>query len=275
MDIYKLIRNWWDYCFENPEIIKPIHSAIYFFAIEHCNRLGWKEKFGFPSQMVMDAIGVKSWRIYINAFNDIVDMGFFVLHQRSKNQYSSNIIALTENAKALDKASVKALDKATIKASAKHQQKQVQEQVSTQVQYNNTNILYTNIPKNQETNTQDENCVSTVASLMTYFSFSEIANFDKLRIIDQFVTLLKNTNRLDHFKAQFEAYKLFKDQSGQIRHGFKSFIGSIDNHFADGGWNAENWSEKLKSLGYTDTQQPYSAVDTARRVADRLKSELT
>ncbi|HDZ04867.1 hypothetical protein LCGC14_0371110 [marine sediment metagenome] len=71
---YELSRDWFDFCFENPERTRPIHTAIYFFAIEHCNRLGWKEKFGFPSQMVMEAIGVKNWRTYSKAFNKVVSI---------------------------------------------------------------------------------------------------------------------------------------------------------------------------------------------------------
>lgn len=125
-----------------------------------------------------------------------------------------------------------------------------------------------NESKSNEINTA---CVN---DLMNYFSFTEVANFDKFRTINQFVTLLSTTGRLDYFKAQFEAYRLFKDKSGQLKHGFKSFIGSIDNHFADGGWDAENWSEKLKTVSEPDQQQPYSAADVSRRVADRLKSEL-
>lgn len=91
---YHLSRRWFDWCFENPEKISPNHSAIYFFAIEHCNRLGWKPKFGFPTQMVMDAIGIKKHETYIRYFNDLVEWGFFDLLQRSQNQYSANIISL-------------------------------------------------------------------------------------------------------------------------------------------------------------------------------------
>lgn len=113
---YKLSRQWFDFCFENPEKMRPIHTALYFFAIEHCNRLGWKKKFGFPSQMAMEAVGVKNWRTYIKAFNDLVDWGFFELIEKSKNQYSSNIIAIVKNTK----AHTKALDKALQKHSQKH-----------------------------------------------------------------------------------------------------------------------------------------------------------
>lgn len=111
MNGYELSKNWFDWCFENPEKISPAHTAIYFFAIEHCNRLGGKEKFGFPSQMTMDAIGIKKPHTYIKYFNDIVDWGFFQLIQKSCNQYSSNIISLNyakpKNGRPLGKAMAK------------------------------------------------------------------------------------------------------------------------------------------------------------------------
>ena len=91
---YELSRNWFDFCFVNPEKIKPIHSAIFFFAIEHNNRLGWRKKFGFPSQMAMDALGIKNGRTFRKALDELEDFGFIKFIERSKNQYSSNIIAL-------------------------------------------------------------------------------------------------------------------------------------------------------------------------------------
>lgn len=107
---YDLSRAWFDFCFENPELINPNHSAIYFFAIEHCNRLGWKKKFGFPTQMAMDAIGIRKHSTYIKYFNNLCNWGFFKLIQKSTNQYSANIIclqnALPKNGKALGKAIV-------------------------------------------------------------------------------------------------------------------------------------------------------------------------
>lgn len=112
---YKLSRSWFDFCFENPEKINPNHTALYCFAIEHCNRLGWKEKFGFPTQMVMDAIGIKNHHTYMKYFNDLVEWGFFKLVQKSQNQYSANIIslerAMSKNNKALDKAMIRHVSK--------------------------------------------------------------------------------------------------------------------------------------------------------------------
>ena len=140
MDIYTLSRNFWDYAFENPEVIKPNHAALYFFSIEHCNRLGWKEKFGLPTTMVMEAIGIRSYNTYINTLNDLVEFGLIQMVQRSKNQYSANIVALSN----FDKANDKALDKALIKHSTKHITKH-SESTSESISsidipiYNNTN----------------------------------------------------------------------------------------------------------------------------------------
>ena len=110
---YDLSRAWFNYCFENPELIKPIHTAVFFFACEHYNRLGKKDKFGFPTVMAMEAVGVKKYHTYGKALNDLVDWGFIKMVERSKNQYSANIISLCAapqngiaRGKALDKAMV-------------------------------------------------------------------------------------------------------------------------------------------------------------------------
>ena len=118
MNGYELSRTFWDFAFSNPEKIRPSHCAVYFFAIEHCNRLGWKHKFGFPSQMVMEAVGVKNWRTYSKTLSELVEFGFIEMIETSKNQYSSNIIAIVKNTK----ANTKALDKALQKHSTKQGQ---------------------------------------------------------------------------------------------------------------------------------------------------------
>lgn len=125
MNGYELSRAWFDFSFENPEKIKPSHSAVYFFAIDHCNRLGWKDKFGFPSQMAMEALGIKNWRTYSGVLNDLVRFGFISMIEVSKNQYSSNIIALVNNTEATTEATTKALDKALQKHSTKQRQSTV------------------------------------------------------------------------------------------------------------------------------------------------------
>lgn len=112
---YELSRNWFDWCFENTDKINSNHTALYFFIIEHCNRLGWKEKFGLPTTMSMDALGIKNYRTYSKAFDDLVEWGFIKLIEKSKNQWSATVIALVKNTK----ANTKALSKASLKHSQK------------------------------------------------------------------------------------------------------------------------------------------------------------
>ena len=122
MDYFKITRYFWDFAFENPEKIKPNHCALFLFIVEHCNRLGWKEKFGLPTTMTKDAIGIRSYNTYIQTLNDLVNFGLIILIERSKNQYSSNIVALSNYNKALDKA----LDKALIKHDTKQSESTIQ-----------------------------------------------------------------------------------------------------------------------------------------------------
>ena len=58
--------------------------------------------------MSMEAIGIKSHNTYINTLNDLEEIGLITMIERSKNQYSANIVALSN----FDKAHSKALDKA-------------------------------------------------------------------------------------------------------------------------------------------------------------------
>ena len=108
---YDLSRKWFDFAFENTDKINPNHVALYFFMIEHCNRLGWVKKFGFPMEMAKNAIGIRNYRTYSKTFSDLVEWGFVEVIEKSKNQYTANIIALTNNAittkRALDNAIVK------------------------------------------------------------------------------------------------------------------------------------------------------------------------
>lgn len=105
---YELSRQWFDWSYENPEKVNVTHTAMYFFIIEHWNRMGQKEKFGLPAEMTKDALGIKNYKTFSRAFNDLIDWGFLRIHQKSKNQYSANIIALVKNTKATTKALTKA-----------------------------------------------------------------------------------------------------------------------------------------------------------------------
>src|SRR5690606_14163761 len=111
MNGYDISRNFWNWAFENTELMSPNLAAIYFIGVEHCHRHGGEEKFGIQSQMTMDAVGISKYQTYSKYFNQLVDYGFIKVIQKSKNQYSANIILLPnaspKKGKALDKAFIK------------------------------------------------------------------------------------------------------------------------------------------------------------------------
>lgn len=65
--------------------------------------------------MAKSAIGIHSYNTYTNTLTDLIEWGFIKMIQKSKNQYSSNIIALSN----FNKAPTEALDKAIIKHASK------------------------------------------------------------------------------------------------------------------------------------------------------------
>lgn len=155
---YDLSRSWFDFCFENPEKVSPNHTAIFFFAIEHCNRMGWATKFGFPTQMAMNAIGIKKHQTYIKYFNELVEWGFLLLVQKSQNQWSANIISIglgcTKNGKALGKAISKHAAKQTEKQLAGNGQSTGQSNSSI-----NKPLTYNKEPYNEEQDFSIEQCL--------------------------------------------------------------------------------------------------------------------
>lgn len=115
MNGYNLIRDWYDFKFENPSKCKSIHSDFYCYIVDQWNRLGQKKEFGLPTSVTMESLGIGSYNTYKKTLNDLIEFGFIKLVKDSKNQHQSKVIAISKN----DKANIKALDKASIKATIK------------------------------------------------------------------------------------------------------------------------------------------------------------
>lgn len=117
VNLFNIVRNYFNWCFENPDKIKPAHTAIYFYALDMNNRFGWKEKFSFPSLQAMEATSIKSKNTFYKAFNELAEFGFIKIIATSKNQNTANIISIsaviefesaqyTVNTSALDLANI-------------------------------------------------------------------------------------------------------------------------------------------------------------------------
>jgi len=240
MDIFNLYRHFWDYAFSNPERIKPNHVAVYSFAVEHCNRLGWKDKFGLPSSMVMEATGIKSYSVFKKTFDELVNYGLFEIIEYSKNQYSSNIIALKENCKANSKASYKALDKALTKHLTKHKQSTLQSTESIDIQLYNSTIIQTNNNTNID------------------------ADFFNL-ISDKQAKYISNLGKEWNLKEIWQIREILKDFNDYLIESYKKHpnIESYINHFA-------NWG-KTRFLSYQNIPDPDADMKQIQRELDETR----
>lgn len=94
MNTFELSRVFFDYCINNPDKIKTGNIALYYFIIDHCNRLGWPEKVGLPSYYAMSVLGIARYETYKSYLQTLVDCGFVNIVELSKNQYTSTVISL-------------------------------------------------------------------------------------------------------------------------------------------------------------------------------------
>jgi hypothetical protein len=138
MDYFKLMRDFWDWAFVNPEKITPAHCALFCFAVEHCNRLGWKEKFNLPTGMAMEALGIRTYKTYGRALNDLVDFGFIEMIERSRNQHSANKVALVN----FTEPTTKALDRARLRHGAKQVQSSIESSIESESSINKPITIY-------------------------------------------------------------------------------------------------------------------------------------
>jgi len=137
--IYNLIKDWFEWCKHNRDKNNPTLSALYFWIVEKCNSLGWVNSFGLPTDEAMHVLAIGSYNTYKKNLLILQDIGFITIIQFSKNQYTSNIIALSK----FDKAQAKHLTKqmqGTSEALDKADAKQIEyNKTINTINTNNTN----------------------------------------------------------------------------------------------------------------------------------------
>lgn len=265
MNGYQLNKKWFSFSYENKDA-KPIHTAIYLYAIEHCNKLGWKKEFSFPTDLVMEILSIKSYNTYAKALRDLVSFGFIEMIEKSKNQWTANIIALSN----YNKASNEALDK----ASAKHVLKQLQSTGQSNCQSIDSIIKLLNYKTIKLINTQTEKfCVFVENNLNLIFDLEEkekkqeflLDDFIKKTIdffslntevlemrFHSFLRQRENEGNLTDFVTHTFSYMEYKELAEEKIHSW--------NSYSDGrGWQEANWKDKLYKLQKQKT--PKTTVD--------------
>ena len=117
---YTLTKKWFDWCLDNREQNSPALTALYLYIIERCNSLGWKEKFGIPTEHTMYILAIGSYNTYKKHLQKLNDIGFIKIHEKSKNQFSSNIIGLSNFDEPTDEASDEPRDTLVTKQVTNH-----------------------------------------------------------------------------------------------------------------------------------------------------------
>jgi len=167
---YTLSRQWFDFVFQSSEMVTPIHTALYFWIIDLCNRLAWKDVFGLPTGYSMEAIGLKSYRSYKKALDDLISWGFIELRAKSFNQHSSNQIALVLKAKAEAKADEVAIVLKS-KAEPKQRQKQSSHNKTIKNSINSKNSIYTEKGFSDEIFTEENRAKYGEDVLLKFFNY--------------------------------------------------------------------------------------------------------
>jgi hypothetical protein len=94
-------------------------------------------------------------------------------------------------------------------------------------------------------------------SILSFWGFNEIANYDKARLVKDFVFSITNAGKLDYFKKQFADYQKVKTNP-QFKHSLQKFLGQQSQRFEDGTWDSEIWETKIVK---NQTQLPKGVID--------------
>lgn len=261
---YELTRAWFDYAFENQDKLCPSHTAMFLWFVELNNRMGWANNFSSPASQTMAAIGLKSYNSYKRIFDELAKIGFIKVISESKNQWTSCVIALSNN----DKAKYKALDKALTKQTPK-QSESTGESIDSIIKPLNQETFKPINKEVKENFPPIEIDFVLTKKVMDWFGFSEVANFDKFRQVVDFQKCLSTQNKIEYFEDQFGAYSEYKTLDPKFKHNFKNFLGDQKELFENGAWNSENWilrlkAEKEKSCGKKEKPGKAEAVTNAQ-----------
>lgn len=123
--IFDYIRKYWDWANENPEKSCPSTAGLYFYLLNVANHLNWKPSFSITSTQVCHFLNVR-YNTYKKYFDILVEAELILIVKESRNQFSANIIALSN------------FDKARVKASENLEEKQSESSSETSCDIHNT-----------------------------------------------------------------------------------------------------------------------------------------
>ena len=197
---FKLQKAWMEFALNSVKV-KPIHHGLYFIILERFNSLGWKENIGLPTGFVMEIAGIKNVHTYTKALYELIDFGFIKLIKKAKNQWTSNIIALSKIDIARDTAEELPCQKST---------QHVTQHVTQHGHHNKTNKTINNKTKDNK-----------------HFADSNESTISYKKIYKHY---LSKPNLIKHRKFTPEIRNAMKLAEKRLKLSENDFIKIIDRH---------------------------------------------
>jgi hypothetical protein len=117
---YSLSNSWFEWCRDNRETNSIGLSSLVYWINEKANQLNYPKSFGLPTNEAMHVLAIGSYATYKKLLNTLYEIGYIDILEYSKNQYTSNVIAISNFNKASTKQ-VQSTGEAYIKALKKQE----------------------------------------------------------------------------------------------------------------------------------------------------------
>jgi hypothetical protein len=118
---YSLSSSWFDFIAVNRDKNFMGLGGLVFWIIQKANKLNFPKNFGLPTDEAMHLLGIGTYPAYKKQLIRLEEIGFIKIIELSKNQYTSNVIAISN----FDKAPTKqeqSTNKAYIEAPTKQEE---------------------------------------------------------------------------------------------------------------------------------------------------------
>lgn len=100
MDLFQLMKRYWEWAEANNQQVNCNSTALYFYLLNLANTIGWKKTIGVPTVFTMNCIGISNYKTYQKAVKNLEDNKFIFRIKGGSNQYQSPQFALVKNTKA-------------------------------------------------------------------------------------------------------------------------------------------------------------------------------
>lgn len=116
----------------------------------------------------------------------------------------------------------------------------------------------------------NESVIKTIDFISKKFGITEMNHFLNYRLIYNCSVCQYNLGeeKFKHFKDQCWNYFIYKDLAKEKLHAIKTFIGTPEEQYLDGGWNAENWIKK-----HTDIKNKEKGIESTIYPSDQSEGK--